>query len=185
MSIIDLIFLSSSLAMDAFAVSITEGARQPHIRYQYVCKAALLFGVFQAIMPVIGFWAGRTVYVFIPHIAYWVATGLLCFIGFRMALSACREKDVAHVAVPANTRTLLLLAFATSIDALAAGITLAIHHANIALSAVVIGVVTFIFCFMGVLLGRRLGWVLQKHAEIAGGIVLILLGIKILLEHLR
>ena len=185
MSFFELTLLSVALSMDAFAVSVSEGIRMTRLRHAHALKAALLFGAFQAIMPVIGFVAGTTVHAYIESIDHWVAMGLLSFIGIRMIIEACRRsKCETAPACVSNTRTLIVFALATSIDALAVGISLAIQHADILFCAVIIGCITLAICYFGVILGRRLGCLFQKRAEIIGGLVLVGIGINVLLEHL-
>jgi putative Mn2+ efflux pump MntP len=182
-----------SLSMDAFAVAITIGICRAEVRLHHALKVALFFGGFQALMPTIGFLAGRSVAGLIKPFDHWVAFALLFIIGGHMIYSAFHEKAVEddNPAAescpredPTGTKQLLLLAVATSIDALAAGISLALDNMPIVLSAVSIGVITAVLSAIGVLLGRKLGVLFQKYACIVGGIVLILIGIKILAEHL-
>lgn len=202
-----LIALAAALAMDAFAVSIAEGIRAQTPWRTHALKVACLFGAFQAGMPALGYFAGKTIYAFIKHIDHWIALGLLGFIGVRTILGArgaeeyhgandSRGAAQSHGIAPspsdrANFKTLLVLGLATSIDALAAGITLYIQEANILYSAAMIGCVTAAFCYAGVALGGglghrlRLGSRFQKRAEIASGVLLILLGLHILFEHLH
>ncbi|MDL2235889.1 manganese efflux pump MntP family protein [Christensenellaceae bacterium OttesenSCG-928-L17] len=189
MSAIELVLLAVALALDAFAVSVTEGIRMCHLprfRYSHAIKVALLFGAFQAIMPLVGYLAGSTVLPYIENFDHWIAMGLLAFIGIRMIVNACKpssENDEKQHCVSDN-KTLFILAIATSVDALAIGISLAITQAPIFSSIAVIGGLTAVICFVGIILGERLGTLFQKRAEIVGGAVLIVLGIKIVIEHL-
>lgn len=184
MNALELILISASLSMDAFAVSITEGIRMREFNMRYATKVSLLFGLFQALMPTIGFFAGAAFYKYIVHIDHWVAMGLLCFLGVRMIIEA--RKAAAQGECPDNSddKTLFMLAIATSIDALAVGITFTIMKANIYIAAPVIGLITFCICFFGVALGKKLGPIFQKWAAIAGGVALIAIGVNILIEHL-
>lgn len=185
MSNIELLLMAVALAMDAFAVAVSEGIRMGKLRHAHALKVGLFFGVFQGVMPAIGFLAGMTVDKYIESVDHWIALGLLGFIGVRMIVEACRPEDCRRApACASNTRTLCILSLATSIDALAVGISLAIQHENIVRCSSVIGIITFVVCYLGVLAGRQLGCMFRKRAEIAGGIVLILIGLKILLEHL-
>lgn len=185
MSNVELLLMSVALAMDAFAVAVSEGIRMVKLRHAHALKVGVFFGVFQGIMPAIGYIAGMTVDRYIESVDHWIALGLLSFIGIRMIIEACKPEGCdRQPACASNTRTLCVLSLATSIDALAVGISLAIQHQNIILCSSVIGVVTLVVCYFGVLVGRQLGCVFRKRAEISGGIVLILIGVKILLEHL-
>ncbi len=157
----------------------------PVLRYSHALKSAFLFGLFQAFMPILGYLAGNSVHSFIESIDHWVAFALLGFIGIRMIFEACSpNKCDTQPKCHSSFKVLCILSLATSIDALAVGISLAIQHANILLCAAVIGATTFVISFMGVALGRKLGCVFQKKAEIGGGLVLIGIGLKILLEHI-
>ncbi len=185
MSNVELLLLAVALAMDAFAVAVSEGIRMAKLRHAHALKVGFFFGVFQGIMPAIGYLAGMTVDEYIESVDHWIALGLLSFIGIRMIVEACRPEGCERQpACASNTRTLCVLSLATSIDALAVGISLAIQHENIVICSSVIGGITLVGCYLGVLVGRQLGCMFRKRAEIAGGIVLILIGIKILLEHL-
>ena len=179
-----------SLSMDAFAVAITIGICRAEIHFRHAAKVALFFGGFQALMPAIGYLAGRSVSGLIKPFDHWVAFVLLGLIGGKMLYEALREvpvdseEDACPREDPVATRPLLILAVATSIDALAAGISLAIGDIPIVSSVISIGLITAILSGAGVLLGRRLGALFQKYATIVGGSVLVLIGVKILAEHL-
>lgn len=181
---LELIPLSVALSMDAVTVSMSEGMRMQSRRSRHAWKVALCFGFFQALMPLLGYLAGVTLDKYIESVDHWVALALLAFIGGRMIRDACRKQEAHPVCRVSDNRTLLVLAFATSIDALAAGLSLQIQDANIFPSAAVIGCVTAVNCYIGAMLGRKLGRLFQKRAEILGGVVLIILGVHILLEHL-
>ena len=185
MSLLELALIAIALSMDAFAVSITEGVRMPTLKYSHALKLAFFFGLFQAFMPILGYMAGASVHVFIESIDHWVAFALLAFIGLRMIIESCsRATCDSKPQCQSGFKALCILSLATSIDALAVGISLAIQHANIFFCAVIIGITTFAISFLGVALGRKLGCVFQKKAEIGGGLVLIGIGLNILLEHL-
>lgn len=185
MEFYELIPLSFALSMDAFAVSVSEGMRMKSRRSRHAWKVALCFGFFQALMPALGYLAGVTVDRYIESVDHWVALCLLGFIGARMIRDACRKREREHPAASvSDNRTLVVLGLATSIDALAAGISLAIENARILPCSAVIGAVTGAVCYIGAMLGQKLGRMFQKRAEILGGVVLILLGVNILLEHL-
>ena len=185
MGMMELLLTAVALSMDALAVSITNGLTIRKLSWRHALKTGLFFGFFQALMPVIGYLAGVTIRDVIVSIDHWVTFGLLAAIGGKMAWDALHEKDDgAQVEDPTHTATLTLMAIATSIDALAVGIGLALNQVNIFASSACIGLVTFVLCVCGVMLGKKLGDAFQKHAQVAGGVVLILIGLKILVEHL-
>lgn len=181
---IQIFLIALSLAMDAFAVSVSTGIAVPGFGPKQAGRIGAWCGFFQFAMPLIGWFLGSSVKTYIEFIDHWIAFGLLAFIGgsmIREALSNGGEEAVTDLSV----RRLFLLALATSIDALAVGVTLAFDDSvNILLSAAVIGVVAFAMAMLGGLLGRRLGQLFQKRATLLGGAVLIGIGLKILLEHL-
>lgn len=175
--------IALSLAMDAFAVSVSTGIAVPGFGPRQAARIGAWCGFFQFAMPLIGWALGSSVRVYIEAIDHWIAFGLLALIGGNMILAALRgetEEAVADLSV----KRLFLLALATSIDALAVGISLAFTNVNILLSAVIIGAVAFILAMLGGLLGRRLGELFQRRATLAGGVVLVCIGVKILFEHL-
>ncbi|MBE5776165.1 MAG: manganese efflux pump [Clostridiales bacterium] len=185
MGILELAVLAVGLSMDAFAVSICKGLALKKIRVRHMAVVGAWFGGFQALMPLIGYFLGSMFADSIRAFDHWVAFGLLALIGgnmIREALSgeeACEDCDNAL-----GFKTMLVMAIATSIDALAVGISLAMVSANIWVSVVFIGVVTFLLSGLGVKLGSVFGAKYKSKAELAGGVILILLGLKILLEHL-
>ncbi|MCI9080149.1 MAG: manganese efflux pump [Lachnospiraceae bacterium] len=188
MGIIELVFLSIGLAMDAFAVSICKGLEMPVTNYRRAGIIALFFGAFQAGMPVIGYLLGSRFQKYIESVDHWIAFALLALIGGQMVYEAYRKdggelenKDDSVFSI----KQLAVLAVATSIDALAVGITFALlEGTNIFLSAGMIGLITFIISFAGVVIGNKFGNKYEKRAQLAGGIILIVIGLKILLEHL-
>lgn len=188
MGIAELILLSVGLAMDAFAVSICKGLNMTKINYKHAGIIALFFGVFQAVMPLIGFGLGTRFAKYIESVDHWVAFGLLVFIGGQMILEAVKgeeEEDADEGGDKLDIKQLFILAIATSIDALAVGITFALlDGVSIWFSVAIIGTITFIISFVGVIIGNRFGNKYEKKAELAGGIILVLIGLKILLEHL-
>lgn len=181
---IQILLIALSLAMDAFAVSVSTGIAVPGFGPRQAARIGAWCGFFQFAMPLIGWFLGSSVKTYIEFIDHWIAFGLLALIGssmIRQALAGGEEEAVTDLSV----RRLFLLALATSIDALAVGVTLAFDNSvNILLSAAVIGVVAFLMAMLGGLLGRRLGQLFQKRATLLGGAVLMGIGIKILLEHL-
>ena len=179
----DTVFIAMGLAMDAFAVSITSGLTIKSLQIRHALRIALFFGVFQAVMPLVGWLAGLSVRAFIAEVDHWIAFGLLCFIGGKMIYEGFRMKPVEDKQDPLKMSVLLLLSVATSIDALAVGITFAFLHVSILLPVLVIGVITFLFSFTGVYMGDRLGHFFENKIEIVGGLVLIGIGVKIVIEH--
>lgn len=183
MGIVSLLFLAAALAMDAFSVSVTDGLVVPGFKITDALKVGLFFGVFQFIMPCIGNFLASFAAAYIEKFDHWIAFGLLAFLGIRMIVEALKNEEE----IPKNPlkfTTLFLMAIATSIDALAAGVSLAAVSAPIIFSSAVIGIVAFVFSFAGMFIGRKFGDILGSKAEIIGGIVLILIGTKTLLEHL-
>jgi putative Mn2+ efflux pump MntP len=178
--------LSIGLAMDATAVAAARGLAAPRIRPHHVLLVALLFGGFQAFMPLLGYWLGHELGPFIERFDHWLAFALLVAIGAKMlheARSAGSDEAPSQRDV-FRLELLLVLALATSIDALAAGITLPMLGAPLVLSLVTIGATTALLSGAGLLVGRRFGASLGKRLDVVGGLVLIGLGAKILIEHL-
>lgn len=192
MDIIALLSISLGLSMDAFAVSLGNGTFLKKASPLQTVKIAGMFGLFQAVMPIIGYLVARLFAKQIIAIDHWIAFGLLLFIGGKMVWEAIRE-DSCEIPTedPTNWKTLTLMAIATSIDAMAVGVTMAMTRTDLLepwygflLCSAVIGVITFACCSLGVQLGCKTGSCWGKRAEIGGGIVLIAIGVKILLEHL-
>ncbi len=187
MNTFELLALAVALAMDAFAVSICKGlsSKENYLKTGLVCGA--WFGFFQALMPFLGWVLGSTVASYVEKFSSYIAFGLLAFLGIKMIVEAIKEKDACDCCdkgLSLSARIMLPFAIATSIDALAAGITLAAVEANVLLAIGLIGVVTFLFSFLGSAIGAKFGARFKTPAEIAGGVVLIILGLKILIEHL-
>ena len=183
MGLVELIILSVGLAMDAFAVSICKGLAMKKMKWKNAIIIGLYFGIFQAIMPLIGYLLGVSFQSAITSIDHWVAFVLLVGIGANMIREAMsKEKEEARDSI--KVKDMLILAIATSIDALAIGITFAFLEVNITLAVSLIGIITFIISVIGVKIGNIFGDKYEKKAELAGGIILIGLGIKILIEHL-
>lgn len=172
--------------MDAFAVAMGKGLCMQKIQYRCAAVIALFFGFFQALMPAIGWFLGRQFYRQIGFLDHWIAFALLAFIGLKMIWEAYRGKNAEEkpCEYKINYGELLVLSVATSIDALAAGITFAFLDMPILPAAASIGCVTFLISFAGVAIGQRFGMRFRKKAEYFGGIVLVFIGLKILLEHL-
>jgi putative Mn2+ efflux pump MntP len=185
MGIIEIILLSISLAMDAFAVSICKGLSMKKIDWKKAIIIGLYFGIFQAVMPIIGYFLGTASQGFVSNIDHWIAFVLLVLIGGNMIREAFKEESESENANDnVDFKTMIVLAIATSIDALAVGITFAFLDVNVPLAVILIGIITFIISLIGVKIGNKFGSKYENKAEIAGGIILILIGIKILLEHL-
>ncbi len=170
--------------MDCFAVSISYGITITKLHIKYALRIALFFGVFQAMMPVIGWFAGLSVRNKIAAFDHWVAFGLLSFVGGKMIYQAIGTEEQPQEKGPMRIGILLLLAIATSVDALAIGLTFAFLEVSIIYPVLVIGVVAFVLSFLGVYLGDRFGKWLGRSMEIVGGLILIGIGVKILVEHL-
>jgi putative Mn2+ efflux pump MntP len=184
MHLVTTTLLALGLAMDAFAVSISSGITIRNPRIEQALKIAIFFGVFQAIMPVVGWLAGLGLRELIAQVDHWIAFGLLFLIGCRMIYESTKASSERRVLNPLSLGVLLVLSVATSIDALAAGVSLAFLKISILLPILIIGVVTFVLSLVGVFVGDRSGHFLQGKAELAGGLVLIGIGVKILIEHM-
>lgn len=185
MGFVELLLIGVGLSMDAFAVSVCKGLGMRRINRLHTAIIALFFGGFQALMPFIGWALGIRFQKYIMLYDHWIAFILLLFIGGKMILDVVRGKEEeTSASAVLDLKELLLLAVATSIDALAVGISFAFLDVNIVMAITVIGVTTFILSFAGVFIGHRFGNKFQDKATLAGGIILILIGLKILLEHL-
>lgn len=169
--------------MDAFAVSIGLGIKDTREKLKLAFKAGGLFAFFQMLMPVIGFKFGLGFRHIITEYDHWVAFFLLLMIGSKMLYEGLSKKCKKPSALKTSRGTLFLLAIATSIDALAVGLSFALLELSILAPVIVIGVVTFVLSFVGVLIGKRLGCAMQSRAEVFGGLVLIFIGAKILIQH--
>lgn len=187
MGIIEIFFTGIGLSMDAFAVAICKGLKMRKVNKIQTFIIALFFGGFQALMPLLGWLLGTQFASYIAAVDHWIAFFLLGLIGANMIRDTFAEEascDDGIMDPPLNIKELFLLAVATSIDALAVGITFAFLRVSILPAITVIGITTFCFSIAGVVIGRFFGNRYEKKAELAGGIILIVLGIKILLEHL-
>lgn len=183
-----LLLMGVGLSMDAFAVSICKGLSMRKVNKKQCLVIGLFFGGFQALMPFIGWVLGSQFEQYITSIDHWIAFILLGFIGGKMVVEAIREKDevveVGKMDPPLDFKEMFILAIATSIDALAVGITFAFLQVPIVEAISIIGITTFVISVIGVYVGNFFGNRYKKKAELAGGIILILIGVKILLEHL-
>lgn len=182
MDIIIITFIAFGLAMDAFAVSITSGFTIRRLRVNNALKIAVFFGLFQAIMPLLGWLAGLSLRDFISGIDHWVALGLLSFIGCKMIYESIKRAPDETKINPLNIYVLLILSLTTSIDALAVGVSFAFLKVSIITPIIVIGAITFLLSFLGVFIGNSFGHFFEKKIEIVGGLVLIGIGIKMVVE---
>ena len=180
-----LILIAVGVSADAFAVALTKGVHMRRFDLRHALIIAVTFGVFQAVMPLVGWMLASQFAAYITGIDHWIAFGLLFLIGARMLWEAIIAKpDTDADFDRLRVRQLLLLALATSIDALAVGITFAFIPVSIVPAILLIGLVTAVFAFLGVFVGRRVGARLGRPAEIVGGLVLIGIGTRILFDHL-
>lgn len=182
----EIFLIGVGLSMDAFAVSVCKGLAMRKVNNTHAFVIALFFGGFQALMPFVGWMCGRNFEKYITSVDHWIAFGLLAVIGGKMLYEALHEEDedVQAGDPKLDIKELVVLAVATSIDALAVGITFAFLSYPIYQSIALIGYTTFVISFAGVYIGNVFGSKYEKGAEIAGGVILILIGVKILLEHL-
>ena len=184
MTFIELFLIAVGLSMDAFAIAICAGLTMPKATVKNAMTVGLYFGVSQAVMPVIGYLLAGLFAEAVTDYGHWVAFCLLCFIGGRMAGGSFKKEDDAKREVTLSPGTMLPLAIATSIDAMAVGVSFAFLRVNIVLAAAFIGVTTLVISMVGVKIGNAFGARFKSKAELAGGLILILIGIKILVENL-
>ncbi|MDQ1325566.1 MAG: manganese efflux pump family protein [Campylobacterota bacterium] len=180
---VEVLFLAFALSMDAFAVSVGIGVKNISFNRLLAVKAGVYFGLFQGFMPLFGYLASIGLGSFIESVDHWIAFVLLILIGGKMIYESFGEKVEEEFTAFTN-KVLLLLAIATSIDALAAGFTLGLLGLNPFVSMVLIGIITFVLSYAGVFLGTKGGSFLEEKAEVLGGMVLMGIGVKILLEHI-
>lgn len=184
MNIIEILIIGIGLAMDAFAVSVCKGLSMKKMNWKSAIIIALYFGIFQAAMPVLGYFLGSTFSSVVESVDHWIAFVLLSIIGGNM-IKESFDDEIEKRNDRVDVKTMLLLAVATSIDALTVGITFAFLKVNIILAVAIIGIITFVLSVLGVKIGNKFGDKFQNKAELFGGIILILIGLKILLEHLE
>ncbi|MDR0831273.1 MAG: manganese efflux pump MntP family protein [Bacillales bacterium] len=183
--IIQIILMSFALAMDAFSVSVAKGACYGKKSIKLMLLCGLFFGIFQGLMSLIGYLSGSLFIKYIETIDHWIAFVLLVFLGIKMIIEANKKEKEECCPMFPSLKMMFLLAIATSIDALAAGVSLTIlFQLEAIISIISITLVTFLLSFIGVRLGNIVGNKFNKSSEIIGGIILILIGIKILIEHL-
>lgn len=184
MSFWEIFLLAVGVSMDAFAVSIGKGLSAKRVSWREALTVGLWFGGFQALMPVIGYYLGISFADLVTKIDHWIAFGLLLLIGGNMIRDALKGEDDKPVNSSFAFRTMLVLAIATSIDALAVGISFAFLGTDLWRSILIIGLTTFVFSAVGLLIGKKVGSRFHAGAEILGGVILIAIGLKILIEHL-
>ena len=177
----ELFILAVGLSMDAFAVSVCKGLSLGKIKAKHMCLAGIWFGGFQALMPLVGYFLGSFFADVITKYSHWIALALLAFLGAKMIKESFESEELDD---NMGWKTMLVLAVATSIDASAVGVTFAFLDVNILFAVILIGVTTFAFSAAGVKIGSVFGEKYKSKAEIAGGIILILIGLKILLDGL-
>jgi len=183
MSMITVLLIAIGLAMDALAVSITSGLTINDLRIRNALTIALFFGAFQAFMPLLGWLGGVSAREVITGIDHWIAFGLLCLIGCKMIYESTRLGSDDKETDPLDIHVLLILAIATSIDALAVGVSFAFLKMAIITPALIIGLITFSLSFLGVYVGNISGHFFENKIEVLGGLILIGIGVKILIEH--
>lgn len=187
MGTLELFVLGVGLSMDAFAVSVCKGLNMKKADWKGMTLCGVWFGGFQALMPFLGFWLGSMFADAIVAVDHWIAFGLLALLGINMIREACQTQEAKEECdADLSVKTMFLMAVATSIDALAVGISLAMAgNVNIYRAITMIGIITFLLSAAGVKIGSIFGNRFEKKAQITGGVILLFLGIKILIEHLR
>lgn len=184
MSVIELLILAVGLSMDAFAVSVCKGLSVEKVKVKHYFIVGAWFGGFQALMPAIGYLIGSAFERYITAVDHWIAFGLLAILGVKMIIEAFKKGD-EEVSASFGFKAMLVLALATSIDALAVGVTFALlPDVNIVFAVLFIGVITFALSAAGLKIGNVFGARFKNKAEIVGGVILVLMGVKILLSHL-
>lgn len=184
MSFISILVIALALGMDAFSVAISVGAARSRLNLAAAMRLASSFGLFQFGMPIIGWYAGRTVASLISDYDHWVAFALLTIVGLHMIKESFDKREKTRSSDPTKGWLLLVLSVATSIDALAVGLSFAFLETGILYPSVIIGVVCFVMTAIGTVFGKKIGSLFGKRAEIVGGVVLIAIGVKILIEHM-
>lgn len=182
MGVLELLTLSVALSMDAFAVAVCQGLNMSTINKKRTLTIGLYFGTFQAIMPLIGWLLGSSCQEYVTHIDRWIASILLGMIGINMVRESTKPTELTTTPTISTHGELLLLAIATSIDALTVGITFAFLEVNVVLSVVVIGISTCLLSMLGVSIGSKFGAKYESKAKLLGGVVLIALGLKVLIQ---
>jgi putative Mn2+ efflux pump MntP len=184
MDVVTVVFIAFGLAMDAFAVSVTSGFAIKKLKVHHALRIAIFFGAFQAIMPAIGWFAGLSLRNLISELDHWIALVLLAAIGGKMIYESFKLESDKKQINPLRPDVLLMLSIATSIDALVVGVTFAFLNIAIVWPVLIIGLITFVTSFIGVFIGDKFGHIFESKIELVGGLILIAVGLKILLEHL-
>jgi manganese efflux pump family protein len=184
MEIATIFLLAIGLSFDSFAVSVCSGLNVPHIRFFQAAKIAVFLAVFQGLMPLMGWLVGNSVKSLIEPVDHWIAFGLLSLIGGKMIIESFIDSEEREIKNPLHIKVILMLSVATSIDALAVGFSFATILERILFAVVIIGAVTFIASMLGILLGKKTGPKVNRFAEIIGGFILVIIGSKILFEHI-
>jgi len=186
MGLITLLLIAFSLSFDSFAVSVCSGLSlcRKHLRLIDAVKISITLAIFQGIMPVLGWFLGSTLKDYIQQADHWIAFGLLSILGVRMILEGRVPINEKKIKNPLSLKVLIPMSIATSIDAFAVGVSFSFFYTNIIFPAVLIGFVTFGVSLSGIFMGKKVGSKLAGNAEIAGGIILIAIGVKILIQHL-
>jgi|LSQX01.3.fsa_nt_gb putative Mn2+ efflux pump MntP len=185
MSFLSTIFLAFGLAMDAFVVSITGGIVSCRVNFAFALNIALLFAGFQMTMPLIGWWLGNNTIIYIQPYAQWIAFLLLCLIGAKMIYESFHNKEQRKSIDFTSIVVLLVLAITTSIDAFVSGVCISFLELDIFKIIMVIGIITLLLSLIGVGLGKALGCLLGRYAELVGGIILIIIGFQVLTMYIR
>jgi len=184
MELLTILFIAVGLSMDAFAVAVVTGSVYQEFKVRHALRMALSFGGFQAVMPIIGYLAGLGLMEYIAAYDHWIAFALLCFVGGKMIYESFQLEAAEKNRNPAHLPVLLVLSLATSLDALAVGITLSLLQMSILLAVAIIGLVTFGLSYAGVFIGKRFGHFFESKVEVIGGLILVAIGLKILVQHL-
>lgn len=182
MTFVELIIIAIGVSMDAFAVSISKGLSTPKLKAKNAATAGLWFGGFQALMPVVGYYLGVSFADLVSSVDHWIAFVLLGIIGGNM-IKESFDKDTCDIEADFSVKAMFPLAIATSIDALAIGVSMAFLGVNIWSAVLLIGITTGLFSFVGVYIGKFFGCRYKSKAEFTGGFILLAMGLKILLEH--
>lgn len=184
LDVLSIIFIAVGLSADCFAVALSGSISMGFFSLRQMLRASITFGVFQALMPILGWLAGRTVVSLIADYDHWVVFTLLAVIGIRMIWESAHKKEGQKPVDITRGFLLITLAVATSIDALAVGLSLAFLEVNIVLASSIIGIVAFLITMIGFALGKKAGKLLGRRAEAIGGVILIIIGLRILLSHI-
>ena len=179
---IAILLIALGVAMDSFSVSVANGLSTTTFKTGKALTIALSFALFQGMMPVIGWMIGESIANFISTFDHWIAFGLLTFIGIKMIHESITNKPNNFIRTY-TVKVILILSIATSIDALAVGLSFSFLDVLVFFPAIIIGIITFLLSFLGVYIGKRFGRILKNRIEILGGLILIIIGLKILLEH--